>query len=141
MQLDKKSAIFPCSGFLLVMLGSSPLNGYFGFQLWPAEFHRDAFIGTIGHLLLGLIPWLLGVAFLSISFVKAWQFLPAGLVGVGTGFLLVLPSFINAKDHKGCLGWLTIVIVGILLATAIGTVVSAWKMIHGHNNRASAATR
>jgi hypothetical protein len=127
----KKSGIFLGCGFLLVLLGSMAMNGYFGFLLWPAEYHHDAFIGTVPHLLIGLIPWLIGIVLITIGAKKAWHILMIGSVGIGGGILINLLSFLNATDYEGVLGFLAIFALGTIFAAAARMILSISKtMVH-----------
>jgi hypothetical protein len=105
---------------LLVTLGAMPLNGYIGYFLWPFEFHKDAFIGSALHLLIGLIPWLAGVILLATGSVKAWHLLAELILGIGGGVLLISCTVLNnAKDYKGALGWMAIFALGFVLAATL----------------------
>lgn len=128
MRISIQAGIFLGCGLLLVLFGSAPLNGYFGFLFWPNEFHTDASIGSILHLLIGLIPWLVGIVLITLGAVKAWHVLVIWLVSLGLGSLLSLSATINATDHTAYLGWLAIVTIGVILAAAIRQVVNLiWR--------------
>ncbi len=93
-----------------------PLNGYLGFFLWPNESHHDTFIGSMPHLLIGLIPWLIGIVLITIGSQQAWQVLMAGLATIGGGCFIAISSLITAKDSKGWLCWIAIYALGVTLA-------------------------
>jgi hypothetical protein len=116
-KIRKHGNIFLCCGFLLILLGSMLLNGYLGFLLWPAEFHHDAFTGSVLHLLLGVIPWLMGVVLITLGAKRAWDILMTGLVSIGLGCLMALSAIFMATDHKGALGFLAIFICGVIFGT------------------------
>jgi uncharacterized membrane protein len=117
MKNDTRLAIFLGGGFLLILLGSMPLNGYLGFLLWPNESHHDAFMGTMPHLLLGLIPWWIGIVLITIGSQKTLHVLMIGLASIGGGCFMAISSIINAKDSKGWLCWLAIYALGVTRAT------------------------
>jgi len=103
------------------MLGAMPLNGYAGFLLAPSEFHQDAFIGGILHLLAGLIPWLAGIALLACGSDRPLYVLAIWLAGLAGGLLMNLPSFgLNpGGDHAGAFGWVALVTVGVACALVV----------------------
>jgi hypothetical protein len=80
---DKRSGILLGCGFLLMLLGSMPMNGFFLYLLWPNEFHKDPSTGSVPFLylwlLVGLILWLFGIVLISLGTKKAWLVLMIGL--------------------------------------------------------------
>jgi hypothetical protein len=125
---NKSSALLAC-GLLLVLIGSAPLNGYIGVLLWPSEFHHDAFLGSIAHLLLGAIPWLTGTMLIALGSNKASHVLAIAAISLGLGCFMALPSFIQATDYWGAVGWLGIVTVGVILAALTRGAVNRHKKL------------
>ena len=87
MTSDKKSGIFLCCGFLLLLLGAMPLNGCFLFLCWPAEFHRDPATGSVPYfylwLSIGSLLWLGAITLIALGTKNAWRMLLMGLAGIG----------------------------------------------------------
>ncbi len=127
---NNRSGVFLVCGFLLVLLGSARLNGYVGFLLWPSEFHHDTFIGSIAHLLLGAVPWLLGIALVVLGSNKARHILALGSISLGLGCFIALPSIIHATDYWGLAGWLTLVTVGVIFAASVCAAVNMYNRLH-----------
>src|SRR5207247_2041422 len=69
-------------GLLLVCVGAMPLNGYIGYLIAPSEFHHDAFVGSFGHLSLGLAPLLLGIAIMILGSDRARHLFSIVLAGI-----------------------------------------------------------
>jgi hypothetical protein len=122
--INNKSCVLLACGFLLVLIGSAPLNGYVGFLLWPSEFYRDAFVGSIAHLLLGVVPWLLGTVLIVLGSNKARHILAIGSISLSLGCFIALSSVICTTGYKGLVGWLTIVAIGVLLAATARRAVN-----------------
>jgi hypothetical protein len=140
-KIDYKSAGLLC-GFLLVLFGAMPLNGYVGFLISPSQFHQDAFIGSFAHLLIGLIPLLSGVVLIVLGCDRPLQILLISIVGLVLGLVLgevlsvlgevlSMPGNIRAKDRVGCLGWLTISALSLLLAVAARAMLNAYVKWRG----------
>ena len=135
MTSDKKAGILLGCGLLSLLLGAMPLNGYVLFLLWPNEFHHDPSTGTVPYLYLwltvGLILWLNGAVLITLGATKAWLVLVIGLVGIGGGVLISVPSFSNSGDHKAAIGFVAVSAAGVMLAAAIRAALNAcrplWK--------------
>jgi hypothetical protein len=132
MTSDKRSGIFLACGFLLILLGSIPLNGYAIFLLWPDEFHQVASLGLIMHLLLliGLVMWSIGIALVVLGAKKARRVLMMGLVGIGGGCLMALPSLFKGGDHKAALGFVVTTALGMICAATARAAVNMWCRPH-----------
>lgn len=112
-------------GFLCIMLGAMPLNGYLGYLFDPNQFHRDHFIGTLWHLLAGMAPYLIGVTLIATSRAPA-KLIVVCLLAFPAGILLTLPAVLSSKDHLPLISWLTLAVTG----SAVGVVsqsLLAWK--------------
>ena len=127
MTKDTKEGILLGCGFLFVLLGAIPLNGYFLFHLSPSDFHPNTFIGTIPYLLIALIPWLMGIALITLGSDRALLVWIIGLVGLGGGLLLSSPSFITAEDPTASLCWFAIAAFGVIFAGATRTIINVCK--------------
>ena len=125
MNANNRSGLRLGGGFLLVLFGAMPLNGFFGFLLFPHEFAPDKFIGSPAHLLVGLTPWLAGIVLIAASSVKPLQILSYALIAFCAGFFMSLAAIITAADYAGLVGWLAICGLGILLAV----IASALKEV------------
>ena len=117
------------SGLLLVLIGSAPLNGYVGFLLWPSESHHDAFTGSFAHLLLGAIPWSLGILLIVLSSRSPRHVLTLWLLSVGLGCFMALPAFIHATDYNGFLGWLSVATAGVALAAVVRAALGSRRLL------------
>ena len=132
--MKKKGDLIFAIGFLLIFLGAMPLNGYFGYILDPDSFHKDAFNGSVWHLLIGALPFVAGILFLAFSRASIKQILLIPLCSIPLGLFMALPSIIRCKNHYGlsvtCF-WLSTAIAGIAFALLIRTV----KLRMEHNQR------
>jgi hypothetical protein len=128
---DKRLGVFLGSGFMLLLLGSMPLGSYLLFLLWPNEFYHDPSTGSVPHLYaalsIGLILWLIGIVLIILGSKKSWLVLIIGLVGIGGGILISLPSFINANDYKGALGFLVTSAFGVMFAATIRMILNIYN--------------
>ena len=68
-----------------------------------------------------------GLALITFGSKRAWHILLFAFVAIGGGVIMSLPSFINATDSEGLLGWLAIVVVGIVLAATARAAVNMHK--------------
>jgi hypothetical protein len=130
---ETKSGVFLGCGFLLILLGSMPLN--LVVFLWLAEVYHDPSTGSIPHLhlilLIGLILWSMGIVSITLGTKKAWLVPMMGLGGIGGGILINLPSFSYAGDYKGALGFLASSAIGITLAAATRMALNVYaKTVH-----------
>lgn len=116
MTTNKKSGILLVCGFLALMLGAMPLNGYTGFLIAPSEFHRDAFVGSIWHLLTGLVPWLTGIILIACGTHRPLRVAAMYVGGVAAGLLMAVPSLGTINDRSGILGWAAILTAGVAIA-------------------------
>jgi hypothetical protein len=126
MRMKYKPAVFLACGFLLVLLGAMPLNGYILFRVSPAQFHQNEFLGSVTHLLIGVIPVLSGIVLLVLGSDRAWKLLCTAFVGVGLGLLGAASAFIQAEDRTAFLPWLAIVAASLLAAVAARAVLNLW---------------
>ncbi|MFW6114338.1 MAG: hypothetical protein ACOC7K_01205, partial [bacterium] len=93
--------------------------GYFEYMRDPTFFHQDAFVGSVWHLLAGVVPFGAGILLLALSTASTKQTLLIPLCGVSAGLVLSLPSVITGNDHRAWLAWLSIVAIGCTLAVLI----------------------
>jgi hypothetical protein len=121
-----KDGLMVATGFLALLLGAMPLNGYFLYLCEPGSFHQDAFIGTAWHLLAGVVPFTAGVVLLAFSRASTMQIFLIPLGGVLGGLVLALPAVIKGSDHHAWLACLSIVGVGCVLAVLLHTARSRW---------------
>ena len=118
------------TGFLAILLGAMPLNGYSGYMCDPGSFHQDAFVGSAWHLLAGVLPFAAGVVLLAFSRASTIQILLIPLCGAVGGLVLALPAIITGNDHHAWLAWLSIVGMGCVLAVLLHTTRSRWHRMH-----------
>ena len=130
--MKTRDALVIATGFLAILLGAMPLNGYLGHLRDPGSFHQDAFIGSAWHLLAGGVPFGVGILLLAFSRASTRQISMIPLGAIPAGLFLALPALIKGKDHAW-LPWLSIVAVGCVSAVLIHAIRSRWynQPVHG----------
>lgn len=128
---DYRPSIFLVCGLLLVSFGAAPLNGYVGFLVSPSQFKPDPFIGSISHLLIGLIPLLLGLVLIVLGCNRPLLILLFGIAGLVLVTLSSLAVLIQAKGYVGFFGWLTIVTSSLIVAVAVRAILNAYGQFRG----------
>jgi hypothetical protein len=125
-KMKTKDGLMVVTGFLAILLGAMPLNGYFGFMRDPGSFHQDGFIGSAWHLLVGIVPFGMGVLFLAFSRASTRQVFLVPLCGIPAGLVLSLPAIVTGNGDSPWLAWLSIVAVGCVLAVLVHAATSTW---------------
>lgn len=104
-------------GMLVVVLSAMMLNGFIGYVIWPEECHQDSFIGSVSHLLLGLVPFLGGIALMAASSVSPRTMVKATAGGLAGGVLMggfITTVCVREPDLKAAALWLAITVFGFL---------------------------
>lgn len=133
--MKTKDVLMVATGLLAILLGAMPLNGYFGYMRDPGSFHRDAFVGSAWHLLVGIVPVAAGILLLASSKASARPLFLIPLCSIPGGLFLALPSIITGHDHHAWLTWLSIVTAGCVLAVLIHITRSTWHHPTLHTSR------
>jgi hypothetical protein len=88
------------------------------------------FIGSAPHLLIGLIPWLIGSVLITLGAKKAWLVLMIGLVSIGGGALWCYLYLSMRRIIRGLL-FLAVYAFGVIFVAATRTILDTYKkMVH-----------